>query len=52
MTAVPADARLADVVERVVDADGATGVPVVDADGRPVGWLGVTDALRALAPAP
>ncbi|MGN7192347.1 chloride channel protein [Curtobacterium sp. MCBA15_004] len=52
VTAVPADARLADVVERVVDADGATGVPVVDADGRPVGWLGVTDALRALAPAP
>ncbi|WP_144804892.1 chloride channel protein [Curtobacterium sp. BH-2-1-1] len=50
--AVPADARLADVVERVVDADGGTGLPVVDGDGRPVGWLGTTDALRALVPTP
>ena len=35
----------------VVDAVETSGLPVVDAERRPVGWLGQTEALRALAPA-
>lgn len=47
---VVASAALEDVVTDLVDADETSGLPVVDADGRPVGWLGQTDVLRALVP--
>ncbi len=49
--AVPAASGLASVVQDVVDAADTDGLPVVDRDGRPVGWLGQAEALRALVPA-
>lgn len=49
--AVSASAPLDGVVRDVVDAAETTGLPVVDDDGRPVGWLGQAEALRALVPA-
>ncbi|WP_202596858.1 chloride channel protein [Curtobacterium oceanosedimentum] len=49
--AVPAASGLASVVQDVVDAADSGGLPVVDRDGRPVGWLGQTEVLRALVPA-
>ncbi|GGL06600.1 CBS domain-containing protein [Curtobacterium luteum] len=45
---VRSDAGLDTVVQDVVDASDTAGLPVVDEDGRPVGWLGQADALRAL----
>jgi len=48
--AVPADSALEAVVTDVVDATETVGLPVVDGSGRPVGWLGASDALRALVP--
>ncbi len=48
--AVTADSALEAVVTDVVDATETVGLPVVDESGRPVGWLGAADALRALVP--
>lgn len=48
---VPESADLEDVLTDVVDATETAGLPVVDAAGRPVGWLGQADVLRALVPA-
>ncbi|GAA1494417.1 chloride channel protein [Curtobacterium herbarum] len=48
--AVPTTALLRDVVPEVVGATETSGLPVVDGSGRPVGWLGPADALRALVP--
>ncbi len=44
----PDDAVLDSVVQDVVEAADTAGLPVVDTDGRPVGWLGQAEALRAL----
>lgn len=51
VTPVDAGTPLSDVLTDVVDAVETSGLPVVDAERRPVGWLGQTEALRALAPA-
>ncbi|MFJ7289328.1 chloride channel protein [Curtobacterium sp. NPDC098951] len=51
VAAVSATAPLDEVVREVVDDADPAGLPVVDEDGRPVGWLGQADALRALVPA-
>ncbi|MGU3409489.1 chloride channel protein [Microbacterium sp. M1A1_1b] len=48
--AVPATTVVQDVVTEVVGATETGGLPVLDATGRPVGWLGPADALRALVP--
>ncbi|WIB59595.1 chloride channel protein [Curtobacterium sp. MCLR17_007] len=47
---VRSSALLEDVVPDVVGATETGGLPVVDGSGRPVGWLGPADALRALVP--
>ncbi len=51
VTAVHDDVELDGVVQDVIEASDTAGLPVVDGDGRPVGWLGQADALRALVPA-